>query len=236
MRQCILLSICLACLQSSCFTEDVRAHAQALFRHARQLTDIRSAGSPAFRLTATFFFVGKDLENVQGTYSVVGLRVHQVDLHEKTIRLATSKNGEPRVVALTTECLMLLTACCEGKRQDAYVFSRDGDGMAPIRDFRERWKKLFADAKVPFKQFHDMRRSAAREMIHSGIDDKTCMVIGGWKTAAVFKRYRIVDPHDLREAARKIEEQRERARAAFSTDTKTDTFEKAAAGDERSLQ
>jgi hypothetical protein len=71
MRQCILLSICLACLQSSCFAEDVRAHAQALFRHARQLTDIRSAGSPAFRLTATFFFVGKDLENVQGTYSEV---------------------------------------------------------------------------------------------------------------------------------------------------------------------
>ena len=67
-----------------------------------------------------------------------------------------------------------------------------------------------------------MRRSGAKTMIESGIDEKVCMEIGGWKTNAVFKRYRIVDPHNQREAAKKIEAHTEELRARFSTDTKTD--------------
>jgi hypothetical protein len=40
----------------------------------------------------------------------------------------------------------------------------------------------------------------------------------------------------LRDAAKKIQKQRKRARAAFSTDTKIDTLGKVADGDGRSLQ
>jgi hypothetical protein len=38
---------------------------------ARQLSDIRSGNAPAFRLKATFSFIGSDLETVQGTYTEV---------------------------------------------------------------------------------------------------------------------------------------------------------------------
>jgi TonB family protein len=50
---------------------DAQLHAEALMDRAHKLSDIRSNGSPAFRLKATFSFIGKDLAKVEGTYSEV---------------------------------------------------------------------------------------------------------------------------------------------------------------------
>ena len=55
------------------YGEEVKKRAEALIEHARQLSDIRSPGSPAFSLKATFSFVGKDLETVHGNYTEVWL-------------------------------------------------------------------------------------------------------------------------------------------------------------------
>src|SRR5580700_9102345 len=51
--------------------EDVQTRAETLLDKARQLSDIRSPNAPPFQLRATFSFIGKDLETVQGTYSEV---------------------------------------------------------------------------------------------------------------------------------------------------------------------
>ena len=67
-----LLSIALLAVSSSAQdsqTPDVQVRAQALLQHARKLSDIRSPGAPAFRLKATFSFVGDNLDTVQGTYT-----------------------------------------------------------------------------------------------------------------------------------------------------------------------
>jgi TonB family protein len=50
---------------------DTQIHAEALMAKARHLSDIRAKNAPAFRLKATFTFIGKDLENAQGTYTEV---------------------------------------------------------------------------------------------------------------------------------------------------------------------
>lgn len=50
---------------------DVQTHAETLMEKARHLSDIRSKGAPAFRLKATFSFIGRDLNTAQGTYSEV---------------------------------------------------------------------------------------------------------------------------------------------------------------------
>ena len=47
---------------------DTQIHAEALMAKARHLSDIRAKNAPAFRLKATFTFIGKDLESAQGTY------------------------------------------------------------------------------------------------------------------------------------------------------------------------
>ncbi len=52
--------------------------------------------------------------------------------------------------------------------------------------------------------FHDLRRSAARNLIRSGVQRSVAMKITGHKTEAMFNRYDIVDESDLRAAMEKV--------------------------------
>jgi hypothetical protein len=69
---CIALAqVSLAPKQVSSPATDVQTCAEAMLKQARQLEDIRSPGAPAFRLTATFSFIGHDLDPVHGTYTEI---------------------------------------------------------------------------------------------------------------------------------------------------------------------
>jgi len=51
---------------------------------------------------------------------------------------------------------------------------------------------------------HDLRRSAIKNLLKSGVPEKVAMSISGHKTRAVFDRYHIVDQSDLVEAMQKL--------------------------------
>ena len=74
------------------------------------------------------------------------------------------------------------------------------------RDFRKAWKTACAATGYAGMLRHDFRRTAVRNMVNWSISERVAMTITGHKTRAVFDRYHIVSPADLREAARKLGE------------------------------
>jgi integrase len=136
---------------------------------------------------------------------LLGLRVGQIDLDARTIRLdpGTTKNRDGREVTMTGPVHALLSECAADKGPEDAVFTWPNG--RPVRDFRDAWAKATQAAGVPGLLFHDLRRTAARNLRRAGIAEGVIMKIGGWRTRSVFERYAIVSQTDIADALKKLE-------------------------------
>jgi len=150
------------------------------------------------------------------------MKVMQVNLLNRTIRLepGTTKNGEGREVSMTKAVYELLGGCIRGKGADDYVFAR-ADGKR-VKDFREQWRNACVTAGVPNLLFHDLRRTAARNLRRAGVAEGVIMKIGGWRTRSVFERYAIIAQSDIKDAMLKLEAQGTVTSAAAQADVEAE--------------
>jgi len=146
------------------------------------------------------------------------LKVRQIDWTRRMIRLeaGSTKNDDARTVKMTTEVTELVSLCVRNKKPEDNVFTRGEND--PVMDFRGAWYRLCEiaslgsfvkgpDGKLKWKGliFHDLRRSAVRNMVRRGVPEKVAMLISGHKSRSVFDRYNIVNESDIEEASAKIE-------------------------------
>jgi integrase len=143
---------------------------------------------------------------------IVPLTWDAVDRQAREVRLRTSKNGQGRVLPLTDDLWELMerrwTARTIHKEDGTtklseFVFHRDGEQVV---DFRKPWKEACKRAHVQGKLFHDLRRTAVRNMIRAGVPQAVAMSISGHKTVSMFMRYNITSASDKIDALRKMSE------------------------------
>jgi integrase len=140
---------------------------------------------------------------------VVGLRWDWVDLDAKMITLPTTKNGRPRTLALDGEVAKILARREADRLTErhgepvvaSHVFHRKGRSLG---DFKRAWETARVEAGLPEALFHDLRRTAVRNLIRRGVPESVAMGVTGHKTRAVFDRYAIVSGEDQRKAMRAV--------------------------------
>jgi integrase len=128
------------------------------------------------------------------------------------LRAENSKTRKPVTVPLEGELLTLIERRREAqtiedkdgsKRFAEFVFHHDGQ---PIGDFRKVWATACKAANVAHRLFHDLRRTASRNMLDAGVQQAVAMQITGHKTDSMFRRYAIVNEEQKRSALAKTEQ------------------------------
>ncbi len=148
---------------------------------------------------------------------VLTLGLNQVDLSAGTLRInpGGSKTGEGRIVYLSPEVRMMLEEQLERVRILSRKLGRVIPHLFPhlqnrrlqgqrIRDFRKSWVSACKAVGLWGMLRHDLRRTAARNLIRSGVPEVVSMRITGHRIRSVFDRYNIVSSADLQDAARKL--------------------------------
>jgi integrase len=127
-----------------------------------------------------------------------------VDWDTNLIRLEKkqTKAKQARMAPLYGELLGWLDMAFTARDPECpFIVSWKGHGITEVRT---AWSKARKRAGVPELLLHDLRRTAARNMIRAGVPEKQVMSIVGWKTRAMFDRYNITDKRDIHGAGEKM--------------------------------
>jgi integrase len=110
------------------------------------------------------------------------------DLDGRVLRIRTEKLGPDRSLEIPESTLELLVALRDGAEPRGLIFPscRTGEERGDIRRF---WQAVRASAKLAHVRFHDLRHTAASEMLRRGLLLREVQYVLGHSSARMTERY-----------------------------------------------
>ncbi len=145
---------------------------------------------------------------------ITDLQWNEVDFRAGTIRLRAerSKNGRAREIYFAG--LPRLAELLRERRRRTSLLERERGAVIPlvfhragrrIMQLDKSWREACGKAGLPGMHFHDLRRSAARNLVRAGVPETVAMKILGHRTRSIFDRYNITSGRDLEAAMAKLD-------------------------------
>jgi integrase len=121
-----------------------------------------------------------------------------------------TKNAEGRTLPILSGEMLDTLRSLKSERDEkwpeaSHVFLDSKGKRLAYHMMRKDWDAAGVRAGLPGLLFHDLRRSAVRNLRRAGVSETVAREISGHRTAAVFARYNITDFEDLKEAASRLE-------------------------------
>jgi integrase len=139
---------------------------------------------------------------------ILKLKWDQLDLERGLLRLepGTTKNNQGRHIPLVKEVAESLWQWKQAtlQRYPACVWVCHFRGKRLLAVPTKSWRNACQRVGLEGKIFHDLRRTAVRNMVRAGISERVAMAISGHRTRSVFDRYDIVSETDLIDARGKL--------------------------------
>ena len=137
---------------------------------------------------------------------LLALKRFDVDLKALTVRFSgrTTKNQEAKVAPIFGDMI----ACTQMGARGAGKVSELSMVIPQVRkthqQFQEGLGRCLRSGRRRRLAFHDLRRSAVKNMEDAGVPRKTAMQITWHKTESIYRRYHIVSDRDIRDAGIKL--------------------------------
>lgn len=123
---------------------------------------------------------------------------------------AIAKNKKHRALKLEGVVHAIMERRLRARRFDCplvFHLTLKAEPGQPIQDIRIMWRQALKDAQLPpGSLFHDLRRSAVRTLIRSGVDPLVAMKVSGHRTRSMLDRYNVIDEDDTGQAFKKADQ------------------------------
>ena len=142
------------------------------------------------------------LETGMRSSEVNGLKLRQVDLARRIVRLDVTKNDSARTVPLSKRATeTFATALANPTRPkdcDLVFFGEPGrDGKRRPYVFSKAWGDIKTSLGLSELRFHDLRHEAVSRFVEAGLSDQEVSAISGHKSMQMLKRYTHLRAEDL---------------------------------------
>ena len=131
------------------------------------------------------------LETAMRRGEIAGMTWDMVDLKKRIVTLPETKNGQKRIVPLSSVAVIILKERLNARRIDGKVWDIGLDAIS--QDFAKACRKV----GISGLHFHDLRHEATSRLFEKGFDTMEVRTITGHKTLQMLARYTHLRAEDL---------------------------------------